>query len=129
MSKIAGNFCQKPDCKNYKVRYCRQHLSYTVPVKNEIEKVSEKKKKADKEYSKVRKQYLAANPFCEAKIADVCTKAASEIHHQIGKASEEDYLNPDYFLAVCRGCHDVIEKSPAFARQQGFSLSRHAKRA
>lgn len=117
------NICQVKTCNNY-MKYCRIHIGYTVPVKKEIEKVSEKKKKLDKEYARVRKQYLTANPFCEAKIPDVCSKVASEVHHQIGKASEEDYLNADYFLAVCRKCHDVITKNSRWAIQQGFSLSR-----
>lgn len=119
------NICTVKSCINHG-RYCRIHLGYTVPEVKGIDKVSEKKKKLDQQYSKVRKQYLTAQPFCEAKIPDVCTKVATDIHHQIGKASEEDYLNPDYFLSVCRGCHTVIETNPAFAKQQGFSLSRHS---
>jgi hypothetical protein len=127
MSK-SRNICTDPKCANYQ-RYCRIHIGFTVPSTPEINKVSDKKKQLDKEYKKVRKQYLSAHPLCEAKIEGVCSKVAVEIHHRAGKATEEDYLNSDLFLAVCRKCHSTLEVNPAFARQKGFSISRLSKRA
>jgi hypothetical protein len=127
MSK-SRNICTVKGCRN-EGAYCRLHLSFSVPTTPEINKVSDKKKQLDKEYKKVRKQYLSAHPLCEAKIEGVCSKVAVEIHHRAGKATEEDYLNSDLFLAVCRPCHNVIEKNTAFSKQQGFSVSRLSKRA
>lgn len=122
--KSGNDFCQNPECENYKVRYCRKHLGYTVDEPENIEQVSEKKKVLDREYSKVRKQYLTEHPFCEAGIEGVCTKVSMDVHHKQGKIGEEDYLNREHFMAVCRHCHRVIEENPAFARQEGFSNSR-----
>jgi hypothetical protein len=121
MSK-SRNICTVKGCRN-EGAYCRLHLSFSVPTTPEINKVSDKKKQLDKEYKKVRKQYLSAHPLCEAKIEGVCTKVAVEIHHGAGKATEEDYLNSDLFLA------ELKEKKPAYSKQQGFSVSRLSKRA
>jgi hypothetical protein len=117
------DLCENKACSNYGryARYC-QHLSMTVPVKSEIPKKSDKQKEADKEYKKVRAKYLKAHPFCEAKL-EGCGKVATEIHHKAGKIGEL-FTDPKNFLSVCRSCHTIIEKSPAFSRQNGFSNSR-----
>jgi hypothetical protein len=118
------NICSDPKCRNYQ-KYCRSHITFSVPEKKEIGKVSEKRKDLDKVYAKVRKQYLTVHPFCEAKI-EGCGKVAIEIHHKKGKVGE-NYTDAKTFLAVCRQCHNSIEKNPAWARQQGFSISRLKK--
>jgi hypothetical protein len=118
------NICSIPSCRNYQ-SYCRLHQGYTVPVKSEIPKKSDKQKEADKEYKKVRAKYLKAHPFCEAKL-EGCGKVSVEIHHKRGRIGE-DLINPDFFLACCQKCHMVIEANPAWAKQNGFSVSRHAK--
>lgn len=117
--------CQKKGCVNYG-RYCRQHLGYAVPEKKEVPKVSQKKKELDKQYLKVRKTFLANHPVCMAHL-EGCQKKANQVHHMKGKATEEDYLNVKFFLAVCMNCHEIIEKNPAFSRQNGLSVSRLKK--
>lgn len=103
------------------------HLSFTVPVKTEISIKSDKQKDLDKKFSKAKREYLKEHPFCEAKI-DGCTKVSIDVHHKAGKASEELLLDKSKFLSVCRHCHVVIEKNPAFAKQNGFSISRLSKK-
>lgn len=115
-------------CPYKNKNYCPVHQDYKVPVKKEVNKVSEKKKDLDKQYKKIRAKYLREHPMCEAKI-EGCGKVAVEIHHKRGKVGEEDYLNPEFFLATCSHCHKIIEVNPAWAKQQGFSLSRLSKRA
>lgn len=119
--------CQVKGCRN-EGKYCRLHLGYTVPVVKEVAKVSDSQKEILRQYKKVRAQFLKEHPFCEAKLPTVCTKIATQIHHKKGKVGSEDYLNPDHYLATCHGCHDVIEKNPAWAKQQGFSVSRLSKK-
>lgn len=119
--------CEIKGCRNYG-KYCRLHATLNIKPVPEISKISDKKKELDKQYSKVRAKFLKAHPFCEAKI-EGCTKVATDVHHKKGKVGEEDYLNEKYFLAVCRKCHSAIETNPAYARQQGFSLSRLSKTA
>jgi hypothetical protein len=117
MSKNCPSWCP------FKNGYCRNHLGYSVPKAKEINKVSDKKKELDKEYTKVRKAFLADHPFCMAKLQG-CKGKASQVHHMKGKVGSEDYLNKKFFLAVCLVCHEIIERNPAFARQNGFSVSR-----
>lgn len=123
------NLCNNPKCKNYK-KYARNcgHFGYEQPKETKINKVSETRKEWDKEYNKNRKKFLSEHPACQAMI-EGCTKKATDIHHKRGKNSKEDYVSPSNFLAVCRHCHQVIEKNPAFAKAFGFSQSRLNKRA
>ncbi len=68
------------------------------------------------EYGKVRRLYLADNPWCE-----VCfTTQATEIHHM--KKRGRYLLAVDTFLAVCRTCHNMIESSPSWAFGNGYSI-------
>ena len=120
------SICTVKGCVNCG-RYCRIHIGYQVPVKEAINKVSDTKKELDKRYRKVRTEFLRQHPLCQAKIDQDCKKVATDVHHMRGKVGEEDYLNQKYFLAVCRHCHGIIERSPAWARQNGFSLSRLSK--
>jgi hypothetical protein len=119
--------CQVKGCSN-EGRYCRKHASLTIKPVPEINKVSEKKKEMDKQYKKIRAAFLKSHPFCEANI-EGCGKVAVEIHHKRGRIGEDDYLNDKYFLAVCRPCHHLLELNPAWAKQNGFSLSRLSKKA
>jgi hypothetical protein len=92
-----------------------------------VNKVSDNKKEADKQYNKIRAAFLREHPFCGAKIEGHCKVVATQIHHKKGKATEEDYLNPKYFLACCFECHSIIEKNPNWSKKNGLSISRLAK--
>lgn len=119
--------CTVKGCPN-KGKYARScgHFGYALPKENKIDKVSEARKEWDKEYKKNRKVFLTAHPSCQAMI-EGCTKKATEIHHKIGRSSKDAYVNPRYFLAVCRHCHSTLELNPAFAKAFGFSMSRMSK--
>jgi 5-methylcytosine-specific restriction protein A len=122
---VNKTICNIDGCPN-KGKYCRLHLSYTVPVKSEINKVSDDHKETLKEYKKIRAAFLKKHPMCMAKL-NGCTGKATECHHMAGKATRDLYLNDKLFLAVCHSCHKIIEKNPAFSKQQGLSVSRLAK--
>jgi hypothetical protein len=123
------NICNVKGCIN-EGRYCRIHLNYSVPVKTVIPVKSDKQKDLDKKFAKAKREYLKEHPFCETKgKIEGCTKVSIDVHHMAGKATEELLLDKSLFLGVCRHCHTVIEKNPAFARQNGFSVSRLTKRA
>jgi hypothetical protein len=123
--KGSKNICTVKGCPS-EGRYCRLHLTYTIPVKTEINKKSDNQKDLDKKFAKAKREYLKEHPFCEAKI-DGCTKVSIDVHHKAGKASEELLLDKSLFLGCCRHCHTIIESNPAFAKQNGFSVSRHSK--
>lgn len=93
-------------------------------VKKPIKKVSAKRKAQDREYAKLKKQFMVVHPTCEAQLAQ-CTKVATDIHHKAGRGV--NMLNTDTWLSVCRNCHTYIETHPSEAKEKGLSISRLKK--
>lgn len=120
------NICTVKGCLNYG-KYCRQHISYSAPVQTEIKKMSETHKETLKQYRTKRAEFLKSHPVCMANL-EGCTKKATQVHHMAGKASRELYLNEKLFLACCHNCHAIVERNPAFSKQNGLSVSRHSKK-
>jgi len=95
-------------------KYCKYCTYILIPPKQTVTKtfinrVSDKKKQKDIEYSKLRKLYLESHPFCEAKLPGICTAEATDIHHLYsGKNRSKYYLQVDTYKAVCRNCHNYI---------------------
>ena len=107
---------KKPRLKGRRVATSK----HGVPIK----KVSDKLSKELKIYTLKRRIYLMENPNCLAKI-EGCTGAATTIHHRKGRGK---YLNDtSTWLGACMSCHHHIENFPAFAKENGFSVSRLAK--
>lgn len=117
-----SNLCAIKECSNCG-RYCRLHLVPKTPKAVTIKKESEKKKDLNKIYQKVRAEYLKYHPVCEFK---ECKEKARDIHHKAGKVGEL-FTDPNHFMACCREHHSLIELNPAWAKQQGYSISRLAK--
>ena len=67
----------------------------------------------NREYAKLRKQFLNEKSICRAKI-DRCSLIATDIHH----------TDTSTWLPVCRNCHMWIENNPADAKELGFSSDR-----
>lgn len=86
-----------------------------------IKKVSAKRAAQEREYKKLRKEYLKVHPICEAALPQ-CSKVATDIHHKAGRGKH--LLNTDTWMASCRNCHTYIETHPAESKERGFSLSR-----
>lgn len=106
-------------------KYCKNCSMKLFPIKK-ISKIGSKRKKQNDEYSKLRKLYLDAHPFCEANLPGVCTSVATDIHHKIGRIGE-NYLKVSEWLAVCRSCHKFIEENPIIAKELNFSKNRLGK--
>lgn len=87
-----------------------------------IRKVSDKKADKLKEYTKLRDVYLKANSACQANLLGICENTSREIHHC--STSDLDFLNGYTWLAVCRPCHNHIERvlSAAERREKGFLI-------
>ena len=69
----------------------------------------------------MRVEFLTKYPFCKAHLVG-CTGTSTDVHHKAGRGKK--YLQQDTWLAVCRTCHDWIEKHPVKAKELGFSESR-----
>jgi|LakMenE01Jun11ns_1017448.scaffolds.fasta_scaffold9321996_2 hypothetical protein len=89
-------------------KYCKNCSMKLFPIKK-ISKIGSKRKKQNDEYSKLRKLYLDAHPFCEANLPGVCTSVTTDIHHLYsGKNRNKYYLDDTTWKAICRNCHIFI---------------------
>lgn len=85
-----------------------------------IAPISEKKAKELVLYRKLRDEYMKAHPVCEVK-SEVCTGRSEDLHHKKPRAY---YLTDvSVFMAVCRSCHEKIEREDSWAREKGFKLN------
>src|SRR5690349_10510212 len=73
-----------------------------------IRKVSPQRAVENKEYARLRRDYLEAYPVCEVV---ECHRKSTQIHHMAGR-SNELLNNVDLFLAVCDICHQRIHAEP-----------------
>lgn len=117
------DMCTDPSCRNFGA-YCRIHLTPEEPKAVKIKRESEKRKEQMKIYSKVvRPRFLKGHPTCQF---HGCNKKATDIHHQAGRENER-LLDDTKFMSVCRFHHDYLHHNSAWAIQNGYSISKHAK--
>lgn len=88
------------------------------PSKIQIKKVSDKKKKLDGVYSKLRKIQLEKFPVCQINTDD-CTTQSTEIHHAAYRTGD-NFLGVDTWFATCRACHQWVHANPKEARELRF---------
>jgi hypothetical protein len=104
---------------------CRRPVKNPTPKtakRKPIPKVSGKRAKDNRKYSVLRKEFLKANPECEARLKN-CRGEATDVHHRAGRVGE-NLLDTETWLAVCRPCHLWIESHPVASKQLGLSESR-----
>lgn len=85
-----------------------------------INKVSAKRAVQNQQYAKLRKEYLELYPVCEVV---ECHNKSVEIHH-MNQRENERLLDVNYFLAVCRPCHEKITRDSAWAIANGYTYER-----
>ena len=98
----------------------RSPLKRKTPLKRggRLRPVSKKRAKQNKAYSVNREVYLNYHPACE-----ICGSKACDIHHKKGRFAER--LNDmQYFMAVCRGCHQWIHNNPQQAYAKDYLIRR-----
>lgn len=88
--------------------------------------MSSRRKVESQTYSRLRKKFLAENPWCQ-----ICEESAHEsqgkstvhasqdVHHKHGRLGG-NYLNVKTWMAVCRFHHLLIHDYPAHARKRGW---------
>lgn len=80
-----------------------------------LRKVSAKRQRELKVYSKLRAEFMESRPVCE-----VCeSRPSKDVHHTKGRLGG-NYLNVSTFKAVCRYCHLWIHAHPSLAREKGL---------
>ena len=95
-------------CNHKKRKAEREARKYKVF--NPVKKVTEKRAEENKEYSKLRKQFLLHKMACEMKFHG-CSITATTVHHT--SKSHQNFLNTDTWIAACLYCHSVAEAMPA----------------
>lgn len=84
---------------------------------------SPKRAKQEREYLKERTAFLLSSQQCQAKLPNICTRKATEVHHKKGRIGYLLTYVP-FWLPVCRSCHEWIENNPNEAKELGFSMNR-----
>lgn len=90
----------------------------TPKKRKRIAPVSEKQARRLKEYRKLRDAYMEVHRVCEVR---GCNRPSEDLHHMLPRAYH--LLDTDVFMAVCRGCHERIEREDKWARENGYKLN------
>ena len=79
---------------------------------------SKKRAIQNKEYLRLRKEFLGAHPYCETWRGTECCLRSTDIHHVHGRG--KNLCNVKTWLAVCRPCHNWIHARGKEARALGL---------
>ncbi len=138
MDRCSQEGCNYPTI-NKKYKLCqrhnweRLHPGKSIYKKQKVIKPVADKRKIENEtyYNPMRDQFLLDHPIC---MVIECCSDATDVHHKMGKngyANEEKrslgiklLWDKDFFLAVCREHHGIIERKPGWAVRMGYSISR-----
>ena len=117
------NICSVKGCIN-EGRYCRIH---PVGSLNKQKPIAPRSKKLAaimrKEYVPQVKEMIADKAECKIK-SPVCIKKAQGFHHLQGREGKN--LTGKKKIPACNPCNLFIEKNDAWARANGFKLSKHS---
>lgn len=108
--------------------YKKQYKPPKIPKRQRIKAISEKKKKENLEYQKIRTEWMKDHDVCQANLPGclvpypVVDKSQLECHHMKGRGV---YLTDKrFFLCVCNSCHRWITDNSRQAIEMGLSLPR-----
>ena len=113
---VRKRFCQ--ECWS-----CQTKHSYKPTNKKPLAPRSAKRAKQESLYSSKRKMFMLAHPMCQANIPGLCTSNSTDIHHVKGRVGEL-LLDENYWMSVCRACHQWIETHPVEAKKLGYRVSK-----
>jgi hypothetical protein len=90
-----------------------------------LARVSAKKRVADADYARVRKEVLdACRHICQMRIAGVCMVRATTTHHRLHRSAGGKH-EADNLIGCCIFCHEYVEKNPSFAVERGWTVQRN----
>ena len=90
--------------------------------KKPIPKFSAKQLENLKKYRKVRDEFMKEHPNCQARLQG-CTIKATDLHHRAGR-SGNSLTDTEYFMALCRPCHNKIEDGGKWVYELAFKINR-----
>jgi len=88
----------------------------------QIPKVSKKRLIEDLQYKVLRTEFLAKK---ENQICPIMKTQATTIHHKKGRIGKL-YLDTTFWIALSMEGHELVEKNPEWAKENGYSLDRLA---
>lgn len=92
-----------------------------------IKPFSDKRAKLNREYGRESRARWQGQP-CSIR-SPVCTGISEGMHHLAGKGTPELLLDPDNQIPACNPCNLYVEVHDAWARRNGFKLSRLKKKS
>lgn len=127
---MSKEVCNIKWCVNYGKPYCRNH-GIGLTIKKKPEPIAPRSKKLaevmKKEYVPEVKEMVAANTPCSVKSPE-CTKTAQGFHHLQGRIGE-NLTDKKKKVPCCNACNSFIEKNDAWARSNGWKLSKFSQPA
>lgn len=106
-----------------------QKLGLKEPAKKEqlkpIANFSKKREKVNREYRKIVKEKIEANPECVVK-SPVCTFFAQGLNHK-QKRSPKNLTKESNLENCCNACNGYIESHPEWAKANGHFISKFKK--
>lgn len=124
-----AKYCTHPGCQ-MPATYCggtkciihagesQQKAKKKIPMKA----ISDKRKEENKEYEKLKRQFLKAKPKCEMCSENENTKGirkATEVHHKYRRKGKA-FLDTNTWIASCRNCNSRVESEPEWAKKHKF---------
>lgn len=125
--------CKFPNCKRFAQPngYCIGHANFSsgvsVKAKEVIPNESDGQKEIKKSLKAAYQGFITKHPKCQIKSPE-CTKRATVIHHKAGRGKDV-VLDQSTWMASCEHCNGYVEEHDAWARANGFKVSRLAKPA
>lgn len=117
--------CSIKGCLNFGKPYCRAH-GVGISVKKQPKAIVKRSKKLErvmqKEYRPQVKEMVDAGATCKVK-GPVCTGMAQGFHHLAGRLGKLLTDNKKK-IPCCNACNVFIEQNDAWARANGFKLSK-----
>ncbi len=81
---------------------------------------SKARAKREREYEKVKAVWLPQHPTCAAcRLRHLTPRATDDVHHSRGRTGPLLTMS-EFFIPVCRSCHDWIKDNSTEARRLGL---------
>lgn len=114
-------------CKGKGCDICN-HRGWMMPEPKTKRPISKKPKpkrrELNDEYTRIRKVFMAENPFCQVLGPNnrPCGCPATECHHRYGRG--RFHTNRDTFLSTCQACHSALHTTKrGWARIMGYIVN------
>lgn len=94
----------------------------TPKARKPVRRVSKVTAKRNRDYAKVKREFLKRNPFCQVCLESGRPMKFSDTAHHIKprSVSPELVCEPGNLLSCCDSCHAEIHNNPTWARARGF---------